>query len=354
MKKNISKNLKDIPIFFASDDNYVPCLAVSIQSLIMYANQKNHYSIFVLNTGLNAENRKTLKDMETSNVKIKFVDVNGKIKSIKEKLEDTLRDYYSVSIFLRLFIPTLFPQYKKALYLDCDIAICDDIAKLYNTQLGDNLVGAINDQVVTGSEVFSYYVEHNSGVTADKYFNSGILVMNLEKFRTEKIEEKFIYILNHYNTSAVCPDQDILNILCKDRVTYVEKGWNKMSLPDENFDEKDLHLVHYNMYQKPWRYADVLFEKYFWDAAKQTKFYQTLLDMRDAYPEEKKVKDIEAGKKLLAYAKEVADDPTNFRKTLEREQIEAMKEKHLNINEDFNAVDNFLDAIFANHDKVTA
>ena len=132
-----------------------------------------------------------LKAMETENVKINFVDLTEKIRDIYSKLQAQLRDYYSPSIYYRLFIPTMFPQYKKALYLDCDITILDDVANLYNHDLKRNLVGAIVDEVVTSNEVFRYYVENALGVNEYKYFNSGILVMNLDAFRKEKLEEKF-------------------------------------------------------------------------------------------------------------------------------------------------------------------
>ena len=346
MKKIIqNKKLKEIPVFFASDDNYVPYLVVSIRSLIDTASVKHRYSVYVLNSGLNLENRKTLKEMETSNVKIKFVDVTSKIKDIYSKLQAQLRDYYSPSIFYRLFIPTLFPQYKKAVYLDCDITILDDIANLYNKDLKGNLLGAIVDEVVSNSDIFRYYTENALDVSGYKYFNSGIIVMNLEGFRKNNLEEKFLYLLNNYKFGSVAPDQDYLNVLCKDKIMYIDKGWDKMPIPDSDFNEKDLKLVHYNMFQKPWRYSDVLFEKYFWETAKKTKYYDMLLEMRNNYTEEKKQKDIEAGTKLLDYAKSIADDPENFKNTMAREYAEIAKRQHLI--EEMNREKNILDDFFS-------
>lgn len=323
--KKIKNNTKEIPVFFATDDNYVPYLVVSIQSLKDTASIKNNYAIYVLTTGLKQENKKNIKELETSNIKIKFVDVSHKIKNIFSKLKEQLRDYYSPSIYYRLFIPTMFPQYKKCLYLDCDITIVDDIAKLYNHDLQSNLLGAIADQVVTNSEIFQYYVKNAIGVESHKYFNSGIIVMNLDEFRKQRFESKFLYLLNNFPFSSVAPDQDYLNILCKDQVLYIDKGWDMMPMPDPDFDEKDLHLVHYNMYQKPWKYEDVLFEKYFWETAKRTKYYDMLLEMRNSYTEEMKQKDISAGTRLLEYAKSIADDPNNFIRSFEREYAEKDK-----------------------------
>ena len=334
---------QEIPVFFATDDNYVPYLAVSIRSLIDNASSKNQYAIYVLNTGLTTNNVQVLKSMETDNVKINFVDLTEKIKDIYSKLQAQLRDYYSPSIYYRLFIPTMFPQYKKALYLDCDITILDDVANLYNHDLKRNLVGAIVDEVVTSNETFRYYVANALGVNEYKYFNSGILVMNLDAFRKEKLEEKFIYLLNNYNFGTVAPDQDYLNVLCKSRILFIDKSWNKMPVSNEGFDEKNLKLVHYNMFQKPWKYEGILYEKYFWETAKNTPYYDFFKQNLANFDDAKKQKDQEAGAKLLEYAKNIANDPNNFRNTLNREceclaqkqQIELKPIEEICVLEDF-------------------
>ena len=352
MMKNNKK--QEIPVFFATDDNYVPYLVVSIRSLIDNCSSNNKYSIYVLNTGLTEQNKKALKDMEISNVTISFVDLTEKIKDIYSKLEAQLRDYYSPSIYYRLFIPTMFPHYKKALYLDCDITILDDVANLYNHELKNNLVGAIVDEVVTSNEVFRYYVSNALGVNEYKYFNSGILVMNLDEFRKERFEEKFIYLLNNYNFGTVAPDQDYLNVLCKGRILYIDKCWNKMPVSNEGFDEKNLKLVHYNMFQKPWKYEGILYEKYFWETAKKTSYYdffkQTLANFDDA----KKLKDQQAGEKLLAYAKNIADDPNNFRNTLNGECMCLAEKQNIQMKaiEEICVLEDFLKFIFADDEPI--
>lgn len=328
MKKiNQNRINKEIPIFFATDDNYVPCMVVSMQSLIETASIKNRYVIHILNRGLTEENRKIIKNMERSNIRISFVNVNNKVKSILAQLTEQLRDYYSPSIYYRLFIATLFPKYKKAIYLDGDITILRDIADMYNKDLKNNLVGAVVDEVVSHSEVFCEHMEKGLGVDSSKYFNSGVLLMNLEAFRKEKIEQKFIYLLKNYPFSPLCPDQDYLNFLCQGKVLFMEKGWDKMPIEDETFDENDLYLVHYNMFQKPWRYYDVLFDKYFWDVAKRTPFYDYMLKSRESYTAEQREADFKAGERMLTLAKGVIEDPNNFKRTYERAVQENVEKK---------------------------
>ena len=311
---------KKIPIFFATDDNYVPYLGVTIKSLIENSSDEKKYCIYVLNEGLKKENKKQIKELATKNVHIKFKNITRKIEKIRKKLADQLRDYYSLSIYYRIFIATMFPKLKKAIYLDCDIILLDDIANFYNKDLQNNLVGAIVDEVVCSNPEFVSYVENAVGINHNRYFNSGVLLMNLEEMRNQEIEKRFAYYLNNYPFSSLCPDQDYLNFLCKDQVLYIEKGWDKMTVPDDSFDEKDLHLIHYNMFKKPWKYDDVMFQDYFWEYAKQTVFHDMLLEMRNSYTDEAKQKDLQAAGNMITYAISVINNPNNFYNTIKKEE----------------------------------
>ena len=119
-----------IPIFFATDDNYMPFLRVALQSITKNTSKNNKYEIYVLNTGLKEENIENLKKFDKENISVKSVNIEEKIKDFSNRLHT--RDYYSKSTYYRLFIPTMFPQYDKALYLDSDIVVLSDIANLYN------------------------------------------------------------------------------------------------------------------------------------------------------------------------------------------------------------------------------
>lgn len=310
------KNNREIPIFFSTDDNYVPFLTVALHSLIDNSSTNYNYKTIILNSGLSNENVDTLKRMETENFKIQFADVNEKIKEISEDLSLRLRDYYSNSIYYRIFIPSLFPDYEKALYLDADIVVIDDIAKLYFEDLGDNLVGAITDDVVNGNESFKKYSEVALGLEPNKYFNSGILVMNLEKFREEKIEDKFIHLLSTYNFDTIAPDQDYLNYLCKGKVKYIHKGWDRMPVEDNSFSDEDLHLIHYNMFQKPWHYDGVQYEKFFWEYAQKSSFYNDMVKMKENYTKEQMINDNLAGEKLVEHSERIINSENTFNSVL--------------------------------------
>lgn len=311
----MAKTTKEIPIFFAVDDGYCPFLAVAIQSLIDNASGENTYLIKILNTDISEENKRKIGKYERKNVDIEFVDLNYYIQKVKDKLYT--RDYYSKTTYFRLFLPNLYPQYDKVLYLDSDIVILDDIAKLYNTDMGDNLVAAAPDDVIQTMPVFQDYVEKVVGV-ADfrRYFNAGILLMNLHELRRFKFQEKFVYLLDKIKF-AVAQDQDYLNRLCKGRVKLLDRTWDRMPIPDPKIKTEDVKLVHYNLAFKPWHFEDILYKEFFWMYAQETEYFEDIQRIKENFTEEDRIRGEESHKKLMKLAKKEADcvgDDRKYRK----------------------------------------
>lgn len=306
---------KEIPIFFAVDDGYSPFLAVALQSLTDNCSDENRYLIKILNTDISSENRKKIAKYERNNVDIEFVDLNYYIQKIKDKLYT--RDYYSKTTYFRLFIPNLYPQYDKALYLDSDIVILDDIADLYNIDMGNDLVAAAPDDVIQFNEVFRVYAEKVVGV-ADyhRYFNAGVLLMNLHQLRTFKFQEKFMFLLDRIKF-AVAQDQDYLNRLCKGRVKLIDRVWNRMPIEDPKIRTEDVKLIHYNLAYKPWHFEDILYKEFFWMYAQETEYFDRIQEIRESYTEAERLRDEESHRKLKRLAKKESDcvgDDRRYRK----------------------------------------
>ena len=299
------ENKQTIPIFFAVDNGYIPFLAVALQSLTEHASEKYYYLIKVLYTDISEENQEKIKKYNKENVNIEFVDLNYYIEKVKEKLYT--RDYYSKTTYFRLFIPDLYPQYNKALYLDSDITILTDVAELYNVNMKDNLIAAAPDDVIQNIPVFQDYVEKVVGVSDYRhYFNAGIIVMNLEEMRRAKFQEKFLYLLGTIKFS-VAQDQDYLNRLCKGRVKLVDNTWNRMPIGGDTIKREELHLIHYNLAFKPWHFEEILYKEYFWECAKKTEFFKDILKIKENYSDEDKFNDRESDRKLRMLAQKECD-----------------------------------------------
>lgn len=291
---------EEVPIFFAVDDNYIPFLGVALKSLIDNASKSYKYSVKILYTNVSDSNKDKINNYQNDNFSIEFVDLNKHVEMIRDKLYT--RDYFSNTTYYRLLIPELYPQYNKVLYLDSDIVVLKDIAKLYNTNIEGNLLAAAPDDVIQTIDVFRNYAEKVVGVSDYKnYFNAGILVMNLKELRAFKFKEKFMYLLSTTKFS-VAQDQDYLNRLCKGSVVLIPKTWNKMPVSGDNIERSKLNLVHYNLAFKPWKFDNTLYEEYFWKYAKKTDFYNEIITIKSNYTDEDRKHDSEGDKKLRALA----------------------------------------------------
>ena len=303
---------QQIPICFATDDNYVPFLTVALASLLDNSSKDNFYKIYVLTSHLSQENMDSILKQQKENSSIEFVQLSKELDKVQDMFH--LRDYYSKETYYRIFIPNLFPQYQKVLYLDCDITVLGDVSELYNTQIHGYYAGAVQEEVMQTFEVFGNYVEKADGINRKNYFNAGILLINCRRWRNKLIAERFVDLLNRY-TFRVVQDEDYLNVLCKENIKWLPLGWNKTSYKNEAFNDKDLKIIHWKINWRPWKYKDVLYEEYFWKYAKMTDFYDKLIQMRDSRTEEDFKKDQLLMENLSKMAQEDADDPNNYYRT---------------------------------------
>ena len=304
-----------IPVFYAVDKNYLPFMAVAIASIKKYIKAENNYKIHVLYTGDLGDRLSDVLAMQTENLTFEFTDVSKEIAEIESMLH--CRDYYTNAIYYRLFIPDLFPQYDKAIYLDSDTVLLADIAELFQKDIGENLIGAVNDEAVINVPAFCEYTEKALAIAPETYFNSGVIVLNTKKMREMDFCNVFKEVLSSYDF-IVAPDQDCLNLICKDKVYYYGVEWNK--LPIGGKADALPKLIHFNLTMKPWNYNGILYEEYFWAYAKETTFYEDIIRIKNAFTPEMAKRDEEGGKALIALAQSEADNPNNYIRTMHRKQ----------------------------------
>ena len=299
---------REIPIFFSTDDNYIPYLDVAIHSLIANASKDYDYKIIVLNTGLSPDNIAKVKQSEREGFAIDFVDISENVKDIKSRFRNVY--HFSIVTYYRLFIASLFPHYDKILYLDCDLVVLGDISELYNTELGDNILGAVPDQYVCNTREFRTYAEKAIGVNPDTYFNAGVLVISLEQFRKNDIENKFINLITEHDFDLLDPDQAYLNYLCFGKTHILPNGWNKS--PTEIICEGNKNIVHYNLYKKPWQYDDVIEGECFWEYVKKSPFYDVILERKSNFGEKEKAANEAMATDIILHANKIVKSSDTF------------------------------------------
>ncbi|MGN1408005.1 glycosyltransferase family 8 protein [Lactobacillus sp.] len=311
-----------IPVFYSISDDFTPYAAVSLSSLAKFADPKKDYTVTFLHQGLSKEHEESLASYAKDNLHVEFYEMSDELlKPIQDRKENYLRgDFFTMSIFYRLFIPNLFPQYDKAIYIDSDTVLNDDIAKLYETELGDNLIGACVDSSIQYVPEMLRYISEVLTLDPKKYINSGMLVMNAKAFRDEKFVDKFFSLLGRYHFDCIAPDQDYLNEICSGRIKYVDGRWDAM--PNENTEPlANPSLIHYNLFFKPWHFTGIQYEDYFWQDAKDTVYEAELkAELAKTTDEDR---DIERHKldHMLGKLDTTLQDPHNWARVKENEKV---------------------------------
>lgn len=291
-------NTRSIPVVFATDENFIPYLYVAIQSLVDNSSKDNNYDIVILYENVNEYKQHLFKILEAENISIRFVNMTSLMNKYKESWY--VHWDYSSAVYYRFFIAKLFEKYKKVLYLDGDITINCDIAELYNTDLGNNYIAAVQELSMQHIESPAYkYIPEKLGLKNEKYFNAGILVFNLEELRSFDFLNACVETLKALK-KPIFQDQDVLNKLCSGRIKYLDLkynlAWNTINyyksiekyIPEESYikflnAKKEPRILHYCGSYKPWKQPWLPYSEYFWKYARKTPFYEELIFQHAGY-----------------------------------------------------------------------
>ena len=182
-----------------------------------------------------------IEDDEISYLKdnrIQFINVN-KIKKYIEEKSPNYNTKYSQLSYIRCYFSKILNE-EKILYIDADAIVVDNIKELWNTN--------INNKALAGVHEGGEWSKH-LGIEGmdDKYINSGVLLMNLDYIRKEKLDDAMINLLNQKYYAY--PDQDVINIVCKDKIRYVSNIYNSAETTGIVEDAK---IIHYIRQHKGW------------------------------------------------------------------------------------------------------
>lgn len=308
---------KEIPIFFTIDDNYAPFLSVALNSAIKNSSTLNRYKAIVLHQDLSDENKRRLKALETEHFAVDFIPMQSGLESITDRMSNRLRcDYFTLTIYFRLFIATMFPQYNKGVYIDSDVVLTGDVAELYGIDIGDNLIGACADKSVVDVPELANYMENAVGVDRHEYINSGVLLMNLKKLREVRFDEHFLNLLNTYHFDCIAPDQDYLNAICNGKIHYLDEQWDAMPNDGQPPLER-AKLIHYNLFAKPWCYDNIQYGDLFWHYAEDSGYYDEIRAYKDGYSDEQKASDSQCMGLLLSRGDSIPEQEVTFKKMAE-------------------------------------
>ncbi len=307
----------EIPIFFTVDNNYAPFLATAINSAVKNSSDNRKYRAIILYQELSRENIEKLSKLAKDNFSVEFYAMKNSFDAITDRMSNRLRcDYFTLTIYFRLFIPLMFPQIDKGIYIDSDVVVTSDIAELFDIDIKDNFIGACRDYSIADIPPLVSYTENAVGVNGNEYINSGVLLMNLKKMRENDFEGHFLNLLNTYHFDSIAPDQDYINAICNGKIHYLSQEWDTM--PDSSTPVENPKLIHYNLFSKPWCYDGIKYADEFFKYASDCGYIEEINEYKKNYSDEQKKSDKECLELLIRRGTEIPENDVTFKKMREK------------------------------------
>lgn len=254
-----------IVLVCAADDNYSMPLAATTRSVVASMQNPQNLSLYIIDGGISGANKeRIIQNLQSEQVKITWIKARrSQFKNMQISSTVTIAAYY------RLLIPAFLPnEIEKAIYIDSDVIVRSDIEALWNQDIGDNYLLAVQDMGAPSVSSPRGLVNYQElGIPADsKYFNSGVLVFNLKKWRQNNTSLEVIKYLNDYKQYVRWFDQDGLNAILAGKWGELDARWNQMPylfrfgswqespLSEEEYNNLLNHpyIIHYSTREKPW------------------------------------------------------------------------------------------------------
>lgn len=235
-------------IGFGIDAAFARPLGVTITSIIVN-NPQTEIIFHVFASTINEEDLQRLHMLESKYDNIKLL-----IYRIDDSAIAMLPTQFSYSLatYFRLMMPIILPGLKNLLYLDADIICLQNLNGLFGIDMSDSLATVIQD-VDRVAEEKSRELE----LKYKKYFNAGVMCINITKWNEARISEQAIEILASSPGKYSLLDQDVLNILMDGKVKWLPRQFNFMPPKKETpaLDLSDVILLHCANIPKPWKEA---------------------------------------------------------------------------------------------------
>lgn len=277
-------------IVFICDEEYAIPTAVAIKSIEETNNGKK--SIYIVSPSLKEETKLFLKSLENNSTSINVLIYK---KEVKEFAIQGL--HVSPAAIIKFDLPHIFRDKNKILYLDSDILVRGDITPLFSIDIENNYAAVVKDfkpLTYKPSQLVKLNVFHTA------YFNSGVMLLNLEKLRKDGISDK----LYKYRASGInyFMDQDALNVIFAENVKYLDLKWNTISSTVGAFNKDELAeyynlgqiksksdiydqaiIIHLTTKYKPWKFINVPYSSEWMSIYKKLKktndLIRTILDI---------------------------------------------------------------------------
>ena len=254
---------RTIDVALASDDRYAMPLAVAVRSLVENLATGTKIRLFILDGGLTEQSRERLRASWSGY----DVDVQWVKPDLSRLAGVAVSGHIPLASYFRLLAADLLPEsVGRLLYLDSDVVVLRDVTELSATDLRGHPIGAVQDQN-------AWLVSRPNGLVtwrelglpeSQKYFNAGVLLLDLARWRRERIGSQVLAYVTENRARIRWHDQDGLNAVLGRQVLELDPRWNVSIQFDAASDDtppretdaaalvRDAFIMHFSSRVKPW------------------------------------------------------------------------------------------------------
>lgn len=232
-----------ITIVVVCDNHLVVMLAALLKSIEMNHVGSELITIYIVHDKISKKNMaKVQKTVSSTKIALEWRSLESVVPiGVKLPLD---RTSFPVCAYARLCVPYfLSSDIKKVIYLDVDMLVLNDIKVLWSVDIGDHTLAAVVDRAEVVSSPWGGIKNYEAlGLDPDtKYFNSGLMVINLEKWRANKFTESVINVINANLRHVTFADQYGLNIVFAKQWFILDKRWNSYAQTEVS----DPFIIHF-------------------------------------------------------------------------------------------------------------
>lgn len=212
-------------VIYHSSDSFVEVTGVSIISLFENNKEMEHIKVLYIERGMSDDNKKKLQSIAKKyNRELCFMEMPNWSNRLNIKLKSSKSEWLGFG-YNRLFLTEFIPEsVDRVLYLDSDTVVEESLEELWNTEMDDYYLAAVDDCLSTKYRDIV-------GLSGDGvYCNAGMLLINLKKWREDNVIQGFKKLIYDSNGFFVFNEQSIINSLFAGRIKVLPQKYNVNSL----------------------------------------------------------------------------------------------------------------------------
>ena len=282
-----------INIGFTVDNKYVKYLAVTIISILKNSNNSEEFNFYILNDGNITQKNKSLlnklKRIKHFNIKWVTVNTNDYVDQ-----GTNLREDITITTNYRFSLASVLPDIEKIIFLDADLIVQGSLSALWQLDIANYYMACCPWLVEVQDREYNRKLD-----IPDEYLytNTGVMLVNLNKWREDNVEKEFFINAKKYRSVCKFLDQDVLNITLYKNIYYLNQKWNfrpsiwfnlayyKNNEYKEAFDNPQ--IIHWADPIKPWQKDTVKYFNVYRNYAKLTSFFKEIY--KDIETEKRKI-----------------------------------------------------------------